>query len=385
MLSYRSSDEEGNLALPSPFIADVADLFVPEWGRAAPPAAARGRRVERGRAPTERELALSAAHERAPAESRSTAAADGPGVRVLGEAALAHVRHSEVVSGGALESFADCPVRWLVERELAPRSDSSPRSDALTRGSYMHSALEEAIARLEGPVTAESLPDALRILGDVLGSSRRRSPPGRPEPVREAMLRAIAADLRRYLEHEAARRRRMGAARARAALRLHRRGGSLPLLPLRRGDERAFLRGVIDRVDVDPDAGSGRAIVRDYKSGSARPEQQGARWQADRQLQVALYMLAVRELLGLEPVAGLYQPLGGGDLRPRGAFLAGTPIGAAAVANDARERAALDAVLAEAEERAVALATELRSGRLEPVPADVLARRLPVSRDLLGQ
>jgi len=29
--SYRSSDEEGNLALPSPFIADIADLFVPEW------------------------------------------------------------------------------------------------------------------------------------------------------------------------------------------------------------------------------------------------------------------------------------------------------------------------------------------------------------------
>ena len=31
VFSYRSSDEEGNLALPSPFIADVADLFVPEW------------------------------------------------------------------------------------------------------------------------------------------------------------------------------------------------------------------------------------------------------------------------------------------------------------------------------------------------------------------
>jgi len=31
VLSYRSSDEEGNLALASPFVADVADLLDPEW------------------------------------------------------------------------------------------------------------------------------------------------------------------------------------------------------------------------------------------------------------------------------------------------------------------------------------------------------------------
>ena len=66
-----------------------------------------------------------------------------------------------------------------------------------------------------------------------------------------------------------------------------------------------------------------RAIVRDYKSGSSRPDYQGARWRAERRLQVALYMIAVRELLGLEPVAGLYQPLTGNDLRARGVFLAG--------------------------------------------------------------
>ena len=34
-------------------------------------------------------------------------------------------------------------------------------------------------------------------------------------------------------------------------------------------------------------------------------------------------MIAVRELLGLEPVAGFYQPLGGGDLRARGVFVEG--------------------------------------------------------------
>jgi hypothetical protein len=49
-------------------------------------------------------------------------------------------------------------------------------------------------------------------------------------------------------------------------------------------------------------------------------------------------------------------------------FLEGTPIGSGVVANDAREQAALDEILAEAEQRAVALAMELRSGRLEPCP-----------------
>jgi hypothetical protein len=379
VFSYRSSDEEGNLALPSPFIADVADLFVPEWPQR------RRRRLladvvwSADEAPTERELVLAQARER-PLSDRSPTGGPGddpgvhpgadlgvaPDMRFLGEGALAHVRHSEVVSGGALEGFAACPVRWLVERELSP-ARFEPEPDPLTRGSYMHAALEEVIGRLDGPVTPESLPDALRILDDVLAGLPPTIAAGRPEPVREAMLRTIAADLRRYLEQEAA----GGGGWEPRALELRfgftDEEGSLPLLALGRGEERAFLRGVIDRVDVDP-GGSRRAVVRDYKSGSARPEQQGARWQTDRQLQVALYMLAVRELLGLEPVAGVYQPLGGGDLRPRGVFLEGTPMGSGVVANDAREQAELDDVLAEAEERAVALAAQLRSGRLQPCP-----------------
>jgi len=109
--------------------------------------------------------------------------------------------------------------------------------------------------------------------------------------------------------------------------------------------------------------------VRDYKSGSARPEHQGARWAADRQLQVALYMLAVRQLLDLEPVAGFYQPLGGGDMRPRGVYLEGATPGEGLVGNDARDQDELDELLDEARARAVALALRLRAGELEPCPS----------------
>jgi hypothetical protein len=109
--------------------------------------------------------------------------------------------------------------------------------------------------------------------------------------------------------------------------------------------------------------------VRDYKSGSARPEHQGARWTVDRQVQVALYLLAVRELLGLEPVAGFYQPLGGGDLRARGVFLKGLAPGSCLVANDGRDPEEFDAMLDDARSRALALAARLRAGELEPCPA----------------
>ncbi len=317
VLSWRSSDEEGNLALPSPFIADVAELFVGDWFEC------RRRRLLADivwapeEAPTPREFERSLAAGRAELNGRPPAGGrpEGAVSHSLGEAALAHVRHTEVVSAGALEIFAACPMRWLVERELSPAS-FEPEPDALARGSFMHAALEAVIDRLAGPVTPESLPVALRILDEVMAELPARIAPGAPEALRMAAVGSIEADLRRYLAHEAA----DACDWIPHALEL--RFGfagepeSLPPITLGEGDHRVRLRGVIDRVDVDP-GGRGTAIVRDYKSGAARPEQQGARWRCDRQLQVALYMLVVRELLGLAPVAGLYQPLGGGDLQPR--------------------------------------------------------------------
>jgi len=358
ILAYRSSDEEGNLALPSPFLDDVAELLVPDW---------RDRRRRRmlsdvvwptAVAPTERELARSRAAAAAPAAGEVPSP-----IGSLGPAALEHVRHSRILSAGALETYAGCPVKWLVERELQPDA-MEPDSDALARGSYMHTVLEQVLARLGGPVTDESLPRALELLNAVLAEQRHRIGTGRGEAVRAGWARAVAADLRRYLAQEA----RAGSPWPIYGLEL--RFGfseddadSLPALEL---DEDVRLRGIIDRVDEGPE---GRAIVRDYKSGGARPEHQGARWATDRQLQVALYMLAVRQLLGLTPVGGFYQPLGGGDLRARGVYVEGAVPGGGRVANDARSQAELDAALEDARTRALALAARLRAGELEPCPA----------------
>ena len=72
----------------------------------------------------------------------------------------------------------------------------------------MHDVLERLLRRLDGPVTADSLPQARAILDELLAELAPAAglglAPGRPAVVRAGALRAIEADLRRYLEHEAA-------------------------------------------------------------------------------------------------------------------------------------------------------------------------------------
>ena len=217
-LAYRSSDEEGNLALPSPFIADVAELLAADW-----PARRRRRLLadvvwEPSRAPTERE------HARALADCGTAAGGEPPARRrVLGAEALSRMRHTEILSAGALEAYSDCPVRWLIERELQPEP-LDPQPEPLTRGSLMHDLLERLLRELDGPVTPDTLAGRAGDPGPAAGRAGRRWGRGargrQPEVVRAGALRAIEADLRRYLRPRGAHRRAVAPARARAAVRL---------------------------------------------------------------------------------------------------------------------------------------------------------------------
>ena len=364
VLSYRSSDEDGNLALRSPFVSDVVELMEPGWEER------RRRRLladvawDAGEAPTTRAQILTQA------AARGGVPADRAGARrVLGEVALRTARHSEVVSPGALESYADCPVKWLVERQLSP-DRFGPDPYPLARGGFIHDLLEGVLRELGESIGPETLGEAERVLARLIGEREAPVAFGGSAAVRAAAVRAVHADLLRYLRTEARSggRWRVAAVEQRFGFDADadRDGDSLPALELGEGESAVRLRGVIDRVDVEPDGT--RAVVRDYKSGSQSPRYALARWREDRQLQVALYMLVVRELMGLEPVAGIYQPLSGRELRPRGLIANGAPTFACTYENDQRGPEEFDEELADAAARAVALAASLRSGDLTPAP-----------------
>jgi hypothetical protein len=75
----------------------------------------------------------------------------------------------------------------------------------------------------------------------------------------------------------------------------------------------------------------------------------------------------VRELLGLEPVAALYQPLSGPDLRPRGIVAA--DLDGHYVGPDVLDEEAFAAVLAEVRAIADEAAEGMRAGRLNACPS----------------
>jgi ATP-dependent helicase/nuclease subunit B len=80
----------------------------------------------------------------------------------------------------------------------------------------------------------------------------------------------------------------------------------------------ARLRGRIDRLDGRPDAsGIQQALVIDYKQGKLR-RSLDADLAMGLNLQVAIYLLATRELLGQQPVAGLYYSFGPSPRPPGG-------------------------------------------------------------------
>ena len=198
VLSSRSSDEEGNPEAESYFVDDVRALLAPgaelrtrslsevTWTPETAPTAA------------EWDRALAAAGPRR----------TEPGPAPLGaEPLLAELAARDAVSAGAIERFADCPVKWLVEDVLRPE-ELVPDPEAMVRGDYAHTVLEHTYRRLreetgERRVTHANLASAERILLEEL---RARSSAFRlsPKATRvRAASRRLEFDLLRHLRSEA--------------------------------------------------------------------------------------------------------------------------------------------------------------------------------------
>jgi RecB family exonuclease len=348
MLSSRFSDEEGGPQIGSFFLQDVVDLFGPvdstqraladvAWSVHDAPTAAEW----------ERAIAL--------AGPRSTPSApDG-----LADRGVLDTLSERELSTSALEAYADCPVKWLVERILRPE-ELEPDPEYMVRGNYAHAVLEATYRQLaelgERRVTRANLATAERLMREALVAEQSNFQLSPEETRVRAAVRRLEFDLLRHLRREA------DAASTFEPEYMELSFGAGIAPPLQIGD--ITMSGKIDRVDVR----GGDAIVRDYKSGST--VWPVARWEQDRRLQVALYMIAVRELLGLRPVAGFYVPLSGQDGRPRGVFLkdAAGDVGGGLVNNDGLEGEEIDALLETARASVSDLAGEMRSGALKPCP-----------------
>ena len=344
-LSWRSSDEEGEPLVASPFLDDVRALFTDElWEQ-------RGRRLlaevtwSPREAPTPREL------QRAQAQARNEP--DPPPLPApVSAPVLAQLAERRTEGARQLETFAACGVRWLVEALLHP-ARVTPDPEPMKRGSRAHAVLETTLRRLKeatgsAALTPVSLPAALEALDAALDGIALDGARGR------AARRTLEADLQRYLRHEAE--RGAGLEPTHLEWRFGREGDAEG--PLALGD--LAITGRVDRVDVGP---GGEAIVRDYKGASAPP---GAGWAEGGALQVALYMLAARDLLGLEPVGGLYQALWAKESRPRGLVRDDVP--GRYVSTDVVSEPELEAALEEVRSRAIETAQELQGGNVRACP-----------------
>jgi RecB family exonuclease len=121
--------------------------------------------------------------------------------------------------------------------------------------------------------------------------------------------------------------------------------------------------GRIDRIDRGRDC---EAVVYDYKRRGGPSAPVGEKWMARRSLQVALYMRAARELLGVSAAGGFYQPVTGDDLRARGALAEG--VEAPCMKGDRYEPAELEALVEEVISLARDSASLAAAGALEPRP-----------------
>lgn len=266
-------------------------------------------------------------------------------------------------SASSLELWIACPARWFVERMLRPDSPE-PDPEPLTRGGLAHAALRDTLEGLRertgsARVTTVRLGLARELLGEALARHEREFPLSvRAERVPSARRR-LEADLERYLTHAAAQDGPLEPRWLELGFGFDDEEGSLPALDLGGG---VMLRGRIDRIDVTP---GGEAVVYDYKGARVTP---GARWIEDGKIQLALYMRAAERLLGVRVVGGLYQPLGGVDLRARGVLDAGAGVGVECVRTDLFDAIELDTLLEDAVALARAAAAQAVAGAIEARP-----------------
>jgi hypothetical protein len=249
-----------------------------------------------------------------------------------------------------LERMAGCSSAWFIERYLRP-GGIDQAIDPRMRGSIAHVALQRFYSQLPSVLPGEE-----------------RVTPHNVEAAVELMHRCVdgALDSGLRIDADDLQRRELGQGLQRDLEQLVRAEAAASSSFLPRKLEVSFksyelapgvaVSGKIDRVDVDPH--SARGIIVDYKSGAAPSATQ---IYEEARLQIPLYLLVLRDQLGLEPMGGVYMPLGGGR-RARGMLRAGEDQVPGFASADYLDGSEFEAKIEHAREAAVALAGRIRSG-----------------------
>jgi ATP-dependent helicase/DNAse subunit B len=357
VLSARTSDEEGAPTPPSFFLEEVRGLFRPQE---LEDVTVRRTLAEVTWRPEEAPTAIE--HTRSVA-ARGPRAPEAHPEELRAPALLAALAERRSFSAGELETLAGCGVRWLVEKVVRP-ARVEPDPAALVRGRYAHEVLRVTFERLRertgsARIAPDSLPAAEELLGEALDELAYEHRISVRDGRTWAARRRLEADLRRLLRREA----ESGASLKPDRFEVGFGIGPAELPPLVLEPEGIDVRGRIDRVDTR----GRRAVVRDYKGG-ARVDGVAA-WEEEGRLQVAVYMLAVRELLDLEPVGGLYVPLAGRG-QPRGVVASSEAeaVGRGTSRNDVLGDEEVDALLGRTRARIAETVAGLRAGDVRPCP-----------------
>jgi RecB family exonuclease len=219
-----------------------------------------------------------------------------------------------------LERFADCSSAWFFDRFLDPKTIDA-EVDPRLRGRVAHTALFRFFTGIPKALGAsrvlpERVEDAVRFMRECLEGALAGVRMDMTPLQRRELEQGLWRDLEQLVHDEADSELQLEPRQFEVSFGVER---SSP--ELQRGvdlGDGITLSGKIDRLDVDPF--SARGIVQDYKAGkgahSAREIERELR------LQIPLYMLVLRDLVGIEPLGGVYRPLAGGR-KPRGLLRAG--------------------------------------------------------------
>jgi ATP-dependent helicase/DNAse subunit B len=361
-LSWHVADDDGEPRARSLFVDDVCDLFEESLGE---------RRVRRPLGAVD-PIASNGAADASLAEAQGRPVAGAPAAReglapLRDERLLADLR-ARPWSASSLEAWIGCPARWFIERLLRP-GDFDPEPEPLARGALAHDALRDTLEGVRRETGSARLSAGrLALARELLQRALRENEAGRPLSVAPERLaaahRRLQADLDRYLDYAATAQsplepRFLEVEFGFAPEDLKDADGALPAFELGGG---VALRGRIDRIDLGE---GGEAVVYDYKNRAAPA---AAKWIREGKVQVALYMLAAEELLGVQAVGGFYQPLSGQDLRARGVLDGDSGVEIECVGGDAREHDEVRELLSEALALALDAAAQARRGEFESRP-----------------